>query len=71
MCQHTPVPARSFALVLELNQNIVQASIGQGIGDLRSVEGRLAELDRRLHSSLGYKSPADFEEDRIVEASVA
>ncbi len=26
---------------------------------------------RRLHSSLGYRSPADFEEDRIVEASVA
>ncbi len=26
---------------------------------------------RRLHSSLGYRSPADFEEDRIEEASVA
>jgi len=26
---------------------------------------------RRLHSSLGYRSPADFEEDRMVEASVA
>ncbi len=26
---------------------------------------------RRLHSSLGYRSPADFEEDRIGEASVA
>ena len=26
---------------------------------------------RRLHSSLGYRSPADFEEGRIVEASVA
>lgn len=26
---------------------------------------------RRLHSALGYRSPADFEEDRIGEASVA
>jgi putative transposase len=26
---------------------------------------------RRLHSSLGYRSPQDFEEDRIEEASVA
>jgi putative transposase len=26
---------------------------------------------RRLHSSLGYRSPADFEEDRMREASVA
>ncbi len=26
---------------------------------------------RRLHSSLGYRSPADFEEDRMEEANVA
>jgi putative transposase len=26
---------------------------------------------RRLHSSLGYRSPSDFDEDRIGEASVA
>jgi transposase InsO family protein len=26
---------------------------------------------RRLHSSLGYRSPADFEEDRMEEVRVA
>ena len=26
---------------------------------------------RRLHSSLGYMSPSDFEEDRLREAGVA
>ncbi len=26
---------------------------------------------RRLHSPLGYRSPTDYEEDRIEEASVA
>ena len=26
---------------------------------------------RRLHSSLGYRSPADFEEDRLKEMCVA
>lgn len=66
----TRVPARSFALVLELNQNIVQASIGQGIGDLRSVEGRLAELDRRLEETSATAQALSSEEAREATAEL-
>jgi hypothetical protein len=31
----------------------------------------LIDAERAMHSALGYMSPADFEEDRIGEASVA
>ncbi|CAN5597078.1 hypothetical protein BH24ACT18_BH24ACT18_05660 [soil metagenome] len=66
----TRVPARSFALVLELNQNIVQASIGQGIGDLRSVEGRLAELARRLEETSATAQALSSEEAREATAEL-
>jgi len=47
----TRVPARAFALVLELNQNLVEESISRRIGDLRAAQERLDELDRRLEEA--------------------
>ena len=47
----TRVPARAYALVLDLNQSIIETTIGGEIGDLRSVQERLDELDRRLEEA--------------------
>jgi ABC-2 type transport system permease protein len=43
----TRVPARAFALVLKLNQNLVEESISRRIGDLRAAQEQLDELDLR------------------------
>ena len=44
----TRVPSRSYSLVLDLNQNILQAAIEEEIGNLRSAQERISVLDRRL-----------------------
>ncbi len=44
----TRVPSRSYSLVLDLNQSLVQAAIEEEIGSLRSAQGRISVLDRRL-----------------------
>ncbi len=44
----TRVPSRSYSLVLDLNQNLVQAAIEEEISSLRSAQGRISVLDRRL-----------------------
>lgn len=44
----TRVPSRSYSLVLDLNQSLVQAAIEEEIGNLRSAQGQLLDLDRRL-----------------------
>jgi len=44
----TRVPSRSYSLVLDLNQNLVQATIEEEIGNLRSAQERISVLDRRL-----------------------
>ena len=66
----TRVPARSFALVLELNQSILEASIGRGIGDLRLAEERLAELDRRLDEAGDTAEALSSEEARETTADL-
>ena len=47
----TRVPARAYALVLDLNQSIIETTIGGEIGNLRSIQERLDELDRRLEEA--------------------
>ena len=44
----TRVPSRSYSLVLDLNQSLVQAAIEEELGNLRSAQGRIEDLDRRL-----------------------
>lgn len=66
----TRVPARSFALVLELNQNIVEASIGRSLGDLRSIQEGLAELDRRLEEASATAETLSSEEAQTTTAEL-
>jgi ABC-2 type transport system permease protein len=47
----TRVPARAFALVLELNQHLVEEGISSRIGDLRAAQEQLDEMDRRLEGA--------------------
>ncbi|CAA9478235.1 MAG: hypothetical protein AVDCRST_MAG05-1106 [uncultured Rubrobacteraceae bacterium] len=44
----TRVPSRSYSLVLDLNQSLVQAAIEEEIGNLRRAQGQMAALERRL-----------------------
>ena len=44
----TRVPSRSYSLVLDLNQNLVEAAIEEEIGNLRAAQERISVLDRRL-----------------------
>ncbi|MDP9474383.1 MAG: ABC transporter permease [Actinomycetota bacterium] len=66
----TRVPARSFALVLELNQNIVERSIGRSLGDLRSIEEGLAELERRLEAASATAESLSSEEAQATTAEL-
>ena len=47
----TAVPRRSYGLVLSLNQSLVQEGIASNIGDVRSTQEQVDELDRRLEQA--------------------
>ena len=66
----TRVPSRSFALVLELNQNIVERSIGRSLGDVRSIEEGLAELERRLEEASATAAELSSEEAQDTTAEL-
>ena len=66
----TRVPARAYALVLDLNQSIVEATIGREIGNLRSVRERVDELDRRLEEANAAAERLSSEEARGITAEL-
>jgi len=66
----TRVPARAFALVLELNQNIVEAAIGREIDTVRSLGEGLAELDRQLEEASATAERLSSEEARATTAEL-
>lgn len=66
----TRVPARAFALVLELNQNLVEEGIARRVGDLRAAQERLGELDRRLEEAGAAAEALSSEGARSATAEV-
>ena len=62
----TRVPARSYALVLDLNQSIIETTIGGEIGDIRSVQERIDELDRQLEKASASAEKLSSEEARAA-----
>lgn len=66
----TRVPARSYALVLDLNQRILETTIGGRIGNLRAAEEQVDELDRRLERASAPAERLSLEESRTTTAEL-
>ena len=66
----TRVPARAFALVLEINQNLVEESIARRMGDLRAAQGSLDELDGRLEEASAAAEALSSEEATSTTAEL-
>ena len=66
----TRVPARAFALVLELNQSLVEESISSRIGDFRAAQERLDELDRRVEEASATAEALSSQEARQTTADL-
>jgi ABC-2 type transport system permease protein len=66
----TRVPARAYALVLDLNQSIIESTIGSEIGNLRSVQEQLGGLDRRLERASAAAEGLSSEEARSATADL-
>ncbi len=63
----TRVPSRSYSLVLDLNQSLVQAAIEEEIGNLRRAQGQIADLDRRLEQ--GSAAAEELSSEEALDAT--
>ncbi len=66
----TRVPSRSYALVLDLNQSLVQEAIEREIGEVRSLRERLTELNSRLETASEAAETLSSEEARTTTAEL-
>ncbi len=66
----TRVPSRSYSLVLDLNQSLVQAAIEGEIGEVRSLQERLDELNRRLETASAAAETLTSEEAKTTRAEL-
>jgi ABC-2 type transport system permease protein len=66
----TRVPSRSYSLVLDLNQSLVQAAIEGEIGEIRSAQDRIAELNRGLERGSAAAEALSSEEARAATAEL-
>ncbi len=66
----TRVPSRAYSLVLDLNQSLVQEAIEREIEGVRSLQERLAELNRRLETASTAAETFSSEEARATTADL-
>ncbi len=66
----TAVPRRVYGLVLDLNQSLVEQGIARNIGDVRSSQEQVAELNRRLEQANQAAEIAASEEAQATTADL-
>jgi len=66
----TRVPSRSYSLVLDLNQSLVQEAIEGELGEVRSLQERLSELNRRLERGSAVAETLSSEAARATTADL-
>lgn len=66
----TRVPSRSYALVLDLNQSLIQEAIEHEIGNVRSTLEQITEFNRRLERASAASETLASEEARGATAEL-
>ena len=66
----TRVPSRSYSLVLDLNQSLVQEAIEGELGTVRSLEEQINEFDRKLEQASAAAEALSSEEAQTATAEL-
>ena len=66
----TRVPSRSYSLVLDLNQSLVEEAVRREIGEVRALEERVSEANRRLEGASESTEALSSQEARTATAEL-